>query len=147
MNLVEGWSVGRHHTFLQELTLADGHGANRINGLHALLDFVLKFSVKQSSLNVRVGVLGREGNDDLSSTGSHVLLDRGLNALLRYDQRLHSNEVPVGCHHVNNVVNLSSVATNLATGVVGLMMVPDERRQGVLAHTLRDTESHHDVHF
>ena len=147
MNLIEGRAVSNNHTFLQKLGLADGHRANRVNGFDTLFDFFLKFSIEQSMLYIRIGVLCREGDDDVAGSATHVLLDRGLNTLLRDDQRLHSNEVTVGGDHINNIVNLSTVSTNLTASVVGLMMMTDEGGYGVLPHTFGHTESHDNMHL
>ena len=68
-------------------------------------------------------------------------------ALLGDDERLHPDEVAVGGHHVHDVVHFSTVASDLSTGVVGLVVVADEGGKRILAHTLSDTESHHDVHL
>ena len=70
-----------------------------------------------------------------------------MNALLRDDERLHANQVAIGRPDVDDVVNLTAVATNLASGVVGLVVVSDEGRQRVLTDAFDDAKSHHDVHF
>ena len=75
------------------------------------------------------------------------MLDRGLHALLGDDEWLHADQVTVGGDNINHIVDLATVAANLSAGVVGLVVMADERGQSVLTHALRDTEAHHDVHL
>ncbi len=147
MDFIEGRAVRSHHTFLEKLALADGHGANGVNGLHTLFDFLFQLAIEQGALNIGVGVLGTEGDDDVAGASSHVLLHGGLDTLLRDDQGLHSNQVTIGGDHVDDIVDLPTVAANLSASVVGLVVVTDEGRQGVLTNAFRDTEAHHDVHL
>ena len=147
MNLIQGWPKGRNNTLLQQLALANGHRADRIDGFDTLFDGFLELAVEKGHLHVGVGVLRSKGDDDFSSAPSHVLLDRGLHALLGDDQRLHSNEVTVGGHHIDHIVDLSTVPTNLTSDVVGLMVMADEHGQSILSYALRHSEAHDDMHL
>ena len=147
MNFVKGRTVSNNDTFLQKLALADGDGTHRVNRLDTLLNFFFELSIKEGSLHIGISVLCRKGDDNITGSAAHVLLDGGLNALLSDDQRFHSNEVTVGGDHVDHIVHLSSVATNLTTGVVGLMVMTNEGGQGVLAHAFGHSESHDNMHL
>ena len=129
------------------MALADGNGANRVDGFDTLFDFVFEFSFKKRTLNISVGVLCSKRDDDVAGAGAHVLLERCLNTLLRDDQRLHSDQVAVGGDNIHNIVDFSTVAANLTSRVVGLVVVPNEGGQGVLTNTFGDTESHDNVHL
>ena len=147
MNFVKGRSGGCHNTVLQELALSDSDGADWINWFDALSDVLFQRTVKNCILYRCIGILSSECDDDLSGFGTHVLLNRSLNALLRDDQWLHSNQVTVCGDDVHDVVNLATVPANLTANVVGLVVVADESRQCILSNTFRHSESKDDVHL
>ena len=147
MNFIQRGTGLNHNTFLQELALADGDRANGVNGLDTLADFFLKRPVKDGGLDLGVRALGSGSDDDLPAAGPHVLLHRGLHALCRNDERLHTHEVTVRCDHIDHVVNFTTVAANLPSGVVGLVVMADERGQGILTNALVNTEPEDHVHL
>ena len=51
VDFIEGGAVRSHHTFL-ESDFANGHGANGVDGLHALFDLLFQFTVEQCTLNI-----------------------------------------------------------------------------------------------
>ena len=132
---------------MQELALTNSDALHRVDRLDSLADFFFHGAVQNLSLNLSVGGLGCESDNQLTCLGAHGLLDRGLNTLLRDDQWLQSNEVSVGGHDINDIVDLSTVPADLSADVVGLVVVTDECGQGVLANTFCDTESEDHVHL
>ena len=147
MDFVQRRALLRDHTGLEELALADDAGANRVNRLHRRLDFLLKIAAQHGGLKLRVGHLRCTRDDDVACLVANVALDRGLHALLRDDEGLDAEEVPVRGHHVDHVIDLATVAAHLAAHVVGLVVVTDEGRQGVLASEIRHAEAEDDVHL
>ena len=147
MNLVQRRALLGDHTGLEELALADDAGADRVDRLDRGFDFLFQIATEHGGLNLGVGHLRCVGDDDVTRLVANVALERGLHTLLRDDEGLDADEVTVGGHHVNHVVHLATVAAHLPAHVVGLMVVADEGREGILAHTVGHAESEDDVHL
>ena len=147
MNFVKGFTVFSNNTGLEQLALTNSDRLYRINLLHYLTDFFFKCSIKNLCLNLGIGCLGSKSDNQITSLGAHSLLDRGLNTLLCDDERLETNKISVGRNDINNIVNLATVAANLTSDVVGLVMMTDKGRQCVLTNALVDTETKNNVHL
>ena len=147
MDLVKGRALLGDHTGLEELALSDDAGSHRVNRLHRGFDGLLKVASEHGALDLGVGHLRRTGGDDVPGLVADVALDRGLHTLLRDDERLDADEVSVGGHHVDDVVDLATVAAHLAAHVIGLVVVTDEGRQRVLTDAVGHTEAKDDVHL
>ena len=63
------------------------------------------------------------------------------------DQRLDSNQITVFGNNVNDIVNLSTVSSNLAAYVVRLVVMTDKRCQCILSNGFGNTETKHYVHL
>ena len=147
MDLVQRRALLGDDTGLEELALADDAGADRIDRLDRVFDVLLQVATEHCGLNLGIGHLGGVGDDDVARLVADVALDRGLHTLLRDDERLDADEVTVGGHHIDHVVHLATVAADLPAHVVGLVVVTDEGREGVLAHTIGHAEAEDDVHL
>ena len=135
------------NTLLQELALADDDRSARIDALDLVLNLGFERAIEHSNLKRIVGCLGNVATENVSCLGTDGLLHRGLNTLLCDDQRLDSNQVAVFGNNVENIVNLSTVSTDLSTDVVGLMVVTDKGSQCILSNCVCDTETEHNVHL
>ena len=147
MNFIQRGALLRDHTGLEELTLADDARPNGVNRFHRRFDFLLEIATQHGGLDLGVGHLRCTRDDDVTRLVTDVALDRGLHALLRDDERLDAQKIPVGGHHVDHVIDLATVAAHLPAHVVGLMMVSDEGRQSVLAREIGHAEAEDDVHL
>jgi len=70
-----------------------------------------------------------------------------LNTLLSNDQWLDTNQVTVFGYNVQDIIDLSTVSTNLSANVVGLMMMSYKCSECILANSSRNSESKHDMHL
>ena len=147
MDFIECFTVLCNDTCLEQLTLANSHRLDWINRLDCFSDFFFQGSIKNLSLNLRIGRFRSKSDNQIASLRAHSLLNRGLNTLLSNNQRLESNKVSVSRYNINYIVNLATVAADLTSDVIGLMVVTDEGRKSVLTDALMDTETKDDVHL
>ena len=147
MNFIERFTLISNDTSLEQLALANCDGLYRVDWLDCLSDFFFQGSVKNLSLNLRVGCLGSKSDNHVSSLSTHSLLDRSLNSLLSNNQWLESNQVTVGRNDIDDIIDFATVATDLSADVIGLVVVTDECGQSVLPDTFVNTESEDYVHL